>query len=296
MTPSSPESRSHPNLTVPLAQAEAEIVDQIVAGEEIGQKLDDPEYSLEDVRTEHVLWHNRNQAMLSWMFEPPDAMLERYERAGPPTIGLQPPPRSRIPPAPGTEERKEAETIKKRIIALASIKETLRYCEEPNATPSVEPAETEAPARRDVFVVHGHDEAAREAVARFIEKLGLRAVLLREQADGGRTIIEKLEEESSDVGLAVVLLTPDDVGAPGDQQDDIRGRARQNVIFELGFFVGKLGRAKVCILHKGDVDIPSDYHGVIYVPMGDGDAWRLRLAKEIRQAAIDFDPSKVLES
>lgn len=90
------------------------------------------------------------------------------------------------------------------------------------------------------FVVHGHDEAAREAVARFLEKLGVEAVILHEQASGGRTIIEKLEHYG-DVDFAVVLLTGDDVGAAKAASDQLQPRARQNVVLELGYFVGKLG-------------------------------------------------------
>jgi predicted nucleotide-binding protein len=145
------------------------------------------------------------------------------------------------------------------------------------------------PAGRGIFVVHGHDEAARESVARFIEKLGLRAVVLHEHASGGRTIIEKFEEESSHIGFAVVLLTPDDVGASRDRPGGQGLRPRQNVVFELGYFVGKLGRKRVCMLYKGDVQVPSDCQGVLYVPMDAAGAWRIRLAQEIRHAGIEID-------
>lgn len=140
----------------------------------------------------------------------------------------------------------------------------------------------------DVFVVHGRDEAAKEAVARFIEKLALRAIILHERPNAGRTIMEKFEDYS-DVGFAVVLLTPDDVGAPQDRRNEVKPRARQNVIFELGYFVGKLGRNRVCALYKEDVEIPSDYHGVLYVPMDSGGAWRMGLAREIKHAGIEID-------
>ena len=145
----------------------------------------------------------------------------------------------------------------------------------------------------DVFVVHGHDEAAREAVSRFIEKLGLRAIILHEQANEGKTVIEKFEKHS-DVGFAVVLLTPDDVGFAKADSEKRRPRARQNVIFELGYFVGRLGRGRVCALHKGSVEIPSDYQGIVYVPMDDGGAWRLQLAKELKQAKFAVDLNKAI--
>ena len=109
---------------------------------------------------------------------------------------------------------------------------------------------------QEVFVVHGQDEAAKEVVARFSEKLALRAVILHEQPNVGRTIIDKCEAYS-DVGFAVVLLTPDDVGGIRDEATELKPRARQNVIFEFRYFIGKLGGRRVCALYK-EVETSSD--------------------------------------
>lgn len=144
-----------------------------------------------------------------------------------------------------------------------------------------------------VFIVHGRDEAAKESVSRFIEKLGLQVIILHEQPNKGRTIIEKFEEYS-DVGYAVVLLTPDDKGSPKDEPNCIKLRARQNVIFELGFFIGKLGRDKVCALYKEDIEIPTDISGLLYVPMDSGNGWKLSLAKEIKQAGLNVDLNRAV--
>ena len=149
---------------------------------------------------------------------------------------------------------------------------------------------------KHVFVVHGHDEAAKESVSRFIEKLGLRALVLHEQPNRGRTIIEKFEDYSN-VGFAVVLITPDDIGVAkdmADKPDKWKPRARQDVVFELGFFSAKLGRSRVCVLYKENVEIPSDYQGVAYVPLDSGGAWRLKLAKEIKSAGLGIDLNKAL--
>ncbi|HVJ54131.1 MAG TPA: nucleotide-binding protein [Aliidongia sp.] len=144
---------------------------------------------------------------------------------------------------------------------------------------------------RKVFVVHGHDEAARLSVARFLEKIGLEAIILSEQPDQGRTIIEKFEECVADVGFAVVLLTPDDLG--GVATAPVTGsRARQNVIFELGYFAGKLGRGRACLMRKGAVEIPSDLHGVIYTDMDAADGWQIKLVKELKAANLDFDANR----
>lgn len=143
-----------------------------------------------------------------------------------------------------------------------------------------------------VFVVHGHDEAAKQAVARFIEKLDLTPVILHEQPNEGRTIIEKFEDHS-DVCFAVVLMTPDDIGALAEEEDKLKPRARQNVILEFGFFLGKLGRKRVCALYK-DVEIPSDYKGVLFIPMDKNNGWQLSLAKEIKAVGIEIDLNKVM--
>jgi predicted nucleotide-binding protein len=144
---------------------------------------------------------------------------------------------------------------------------------------------TGLPAKK-VFVVHGHDEGPKYAVTRYLEKLGLDAIILHERASQGKTIIEKIEAHS-DVGFAVVLLTPDDFG--GARGEDAKDRARQNVILELGFFVGKLTRSRVCALKRGDIDVPSDFGGVVYVPFDDGGGWREALGRELEAAGFDID-------
>ena len=141
---------------------------------------------------------------------------------------------------------------------------------------------------RRVFVVHGRDEAAKEKVRTFLTQLELEPVILDEQPSQGQTVIEKFEG-NADVDFAVVLFTPDDTGGLADPSNEPRPRARQNVIFELGFFVGTLGREKVCVLHKGGVEIMSDYHGIVYVDMDDAGAWQLQIAKEIRSVGLNVD-------
>ena len=142
---------------------------------------------------------------------------------------------------------------------------------------------------REVFVVHGHDGEAKESVARFIEKLELTAVILHEQASEGRTLIEKFETRSKGVAFAVVLLTPDDQGRAVDDPPDLHPRARQNVILELGYFMGRLGRTRVCALYKGGVELPSDFQGIVYIEMDSAGAWRTKLAQEFVQAKITIN-------
>jgi DNA-binding NarL/FixJ family response regulator len=144
-----------------------------------------------------------------------------------------------------------------------------------------------------VFIVHGHDDEAKETVARFIEKLGLRAIILHEQPNRGQAVIEKFEDHAN-VAFAIVLLTGDDVGASEKSPKDLRPRARQNVIFELGFFAAKLGRRRVCALLKADIEVPSDYQGVIYITMDRSGGWRTQLAGELKSAGLDVDLNKIL--
>ncbi len=141
---------------------------------------------------------------------------------------------------------------------------------------------------RDVFVVHGHDSEVKETVARFLEKLGLVPIILHEQPNEGRTIIEKFEVASGEVTFAVVLLTPDDLGgADADRKHlKLRPRGRQNVILELGYFMGRLGRSHVCAMYRGDLELPTDFQGVIYIPFDAEGVWRTKLTQELVSAKM----------
>jgi predicted nucleotide-binding protein len=153
---------------------------------------------------------------------------------------------------------------------------------------SLLPSRAPSSVSDSVFIVHGHDGEAKEAVARFVEKLQLRSIILHEQSNLGHTIIEKFEKHSN-VAFAIVLLTDDDIGASKRTPRSLKPRARQNVIFEFGFFSAKLGRRRVCALVKDGVEVPSDIHGVVYVPMDATGAWRTLLAREMRAAGLNIN-------
>ena len=144
---------------------------------------------------------------------------------------------------------------------------------------------------RKVFVVHGHDEGMKSSVARFLEKLDLQPIILHEQANGGKTIIEKFEA-NADVAFAVVLFSPDDEGNEKGRKDKLQNRARQNVIMELGYFIGRLGRERVCVLQSGEIETPTDVLGVLYVPYDSNGGWKIQLVKEIREAGISLENGK----
>lgn len=156
-------------------------------------------------------------------------------------------------------------------------------------------SESGTPGERDgsvssnqVFVVHGRDQGALAQVKLVLTRLGLEPVVLQDLPDQGRTIIEKFEDYAN-VGFAVVVCTPDDDGKLAAGDTGPKPRARQNVVFEWGYFIGKLGRDRVCALIKGKVEIHSDYDGVLYVEMDDRGAWRLDLARELKEAQYAVD-------
>ena len=178
-------------------------------------------------------------------------------------------------------------------ILKSMLEEIEEYWEDKDRTPpSSRTKRREQSSPKEIFVIHGRDNEAKETVARFLENLSLAPVILHEQANLGRTIIEKFEQHAQ-VGFAVALLTPDDVGALKGDEKNLKPRARQNVVFELGYFLGLLGRERVCALTKGNVEIPSDYDGVVYISLDDG-GWKMKLIKELKNVGFDVDANKAL--
>ena len=131
-----------------------------------------------------------------------------------------------------------------------------------------------------IFIVHGHDDAAKHNVTRVIQQLtGIEPTILHEQANGGRTVLEKFETHAAKAAAAIVLLTPDDQGSKSGASES-KPRARQNVVFELGYFFGRLGRGKVIAITQGNVELPSDLIGLVYIDR-ETNNWQLQLAREL---------------
>lgn len=145
--------------------------------------------------------------------------------------------------------------------------------------------------RTKVFIVHGHDKQALAETSLFIRQIGLHPIVLHEQANEGKTIIEKIEAHSN-VGFAVVLYTPCDIGAKKEDEPMYQDRARQNVVFEHGFLMGKLGRKNVAALVKGTIETPNDISGVVYINMDEYTRWHVELAKELKQSDYDIDMNR----
>lgn len=137
---------------------------------------------------------------------------------------------------------------------------------------------------KKVFIVHGHDDALKQEAARLIEKQGLEAIILSEQANGGNTIIEKIEQ-NSDVDAAICLFTGDDYGKAKSASKE-KMRARQNVVFEAGYFMGKLGRKNVIIVAEEDLELPSDMQGVVYI---DTENWKTEVLQGLNEIGYEID-------
>lgn len=190
-------------------------------------------------------------------------------------------------------------------IALGQVKATCRFTPpnqiegrwrstlQTNGAFSLSRVQPKARAKSSVFIVHGHDEAAKTKVAYLIHRLGLNPIILNDQVNQGQTIIEKFEQHAAEVGFAVVLFTPDDEGRSLKSESALQPRARQNVILEMGYFVARLGRSKVCPLYTPKVELPSDLLGVAYTPMDSHGAWEMKLAREMKAAGLPVDLNRL---
>lgn len=175
---------------------------------------------------------------------------------------------------------------------LITVADLLKLDDQGDAIKVNSQARTKAVSSDEVFIVHGHDEVAKIKAARFIEKLGFKPIILHEQSSSGKTIIEKIEEYTN-VGFAIVLYTPCDIGGKKKENPSLTDRARQNVVFEHGYLIGKIGRNNVCALVKGNIETPTDISGVVYVSMDDSEAWHLMVAKEMRSSGYSVDINKL---
>lgn len=162
----------------------------------------------------------------------------------------------------------------------------------------------EAPAQpqqntKQVFVVHGHDDAAREQLELVLHKLGIDHFVLANRGGGGLTIIESLEAKigrtATDTAFGIVLMTPDDMGyAQKEGADSIEPRARQNVVLEMGMLISSIGRTNMAILVKGHIEKPSDADGILYIPFNAHVKEAVpRLANRLKESGFVLNPDNV---
>jgi predicted nucleotide-binding protein len=159
------------------------------------------------------------------------------------------------------------------------------------------------PLSKDIFIVHGHSEEMKQTVARVVTKLGLNPIILHEQANEGRTIIDKFEFNAENIQFAIILLSGDDLAASvkdlegvkdGNVRERLEKRARQNVVFEMGYFAGRLGRNKLFYLLQDGVSKPGDLDGLVYTPYDAVGAWRFELVKELKACGYDVDANRII--
>ncbi|KJS07661.1 MAG: hypothetical protein VR77_00275 [Flavobacteriales bacterium BRH_c54] len=141
-----------------------------------------------------------------------------------------------------------------------------------------------------VFIVHGHDDALKNEIARFIDQLGLKPIILHEQPSSSKTIIEKIEDYSN-VGYGIVLYTPCDEGAK--KGEELKGRARQNVVFEHGFLIGKIRRENVCAIIKDNVEKPNDISGIVYIHYSGN--WKMDLIQELKKSGYEVNAEQLFK-
>lgn len=275
-------------LTTDREGAEERIRGRISKGAEIIETQINDAQELAAAEKAYGKWNDFNLELLKRLFTSDELCME-YDRY---TGGMAVMMREKYLAEKVSDFNKKVEDKNHR---LQSIIERLELIPEPaNAASSM--ASPAKPSKRidrsKIFIVHGHDDSAKLEVARFIEKIGFEPIILHEQASESRTIIEKIEAYS-DVGFGVVIYSPCDIGGKNTESPDLAGRARQNVVFEHGFLIGKLGRSKVCPLVTGSVETPNDISGIVYTSM-DSSNWQIELAKELRAAEYPVDMNNVI--
>jgi Predicted nucleotide-binding protein containing TIR-like domain len=276
-----------PQLTVARGALGQQLEDRIARGQELLERPIASDSDLSSARSDYYTWSEFNETLLQRSFTTSKPAEDYSESLGAYVVSLNP------EPLPKRVEEFHRD-VQRKIRRLGSLREQLSLFEEPAPAVPARPEGPSAEVGTTVFVVHGHGEAFKQEVARFLDAVTeLEPVILHEQANSGRTIIEKFEDHASRAAFAVILLTGDDDGG-------VRGsgernpRARQNVVFELGFFIAALGRSKVAALYEEGVELPSDMSGVLYTPLDAGGAWKLALGKELRAVDLPVDLNRAM--
>ena len=288
-----------PKLRVSREEAHQQIEAQIEKGQQLHAQQINSDDELTEARRESRKWSDYNKTLLLKLFDNTSIAEDDYTDFNEPRpILLASSGSTPLSDELGDDLRWYQNAMNRSINSLESIHERLELYEPSDALQRTSDNAgisdtSQSTFGNEVFIVHGHDDEAKVTVARFVENLGIEATILHEQANRGQTIPEKFEEHAGDAGFAIILLTPDDVGASQDEANNLKPRARQNVVLELGYFWGRLGRERVCVLYKEGVELPSDIHGILYVPMDSSNGWQLQLAKEMKQAGLPVDLNRL---
>lgn len=271
-------------------EAFARLKAQIQKGEElVGRPAMNSEEEINAFGIGQIRWSKYNSEMLARMFDNRRYQQE-YDAGGHEFVFVD--PRPFYPYSLQDHVKLAFEFVREKIEHLVSLEGRLPVIDEPLENNGMETAALSAPkSKKNVFLVHGHDRAVLQEAARFLEHLELKPIILHEQASGGRTLIEKLEHYA-DTAFAVVLLTPDDFGGANGKEK--QARARQNVVLELGYFFGRLGRGHVAALYLEPLELPSDLQGIVYIGLDKAGAWKVALAREMKAADIEIDMNNAI--
>lgn len=237
--------------------------------------------------SDYKKWDTFNRDLISYSFDEtdtPQSYCGEYGRTGNPSNLL------------GEDMAEEIKhQISEKITYLESLIERIPLMSSKVAKVGDQPVLNDHITSNDVFIVHGHDNELKQEVARFLSDMGFNPIILHERPNTGKTIIEKIEDFSN-VCFGIVLYTPCDKGGVNTSEDDsLKPRARQNVVFEHGYLMGKLGRERVCALIKDEVEKPGDIDGVIYVPYDRNGAWKNGIAKEMKANGLTFNIDALLK-
>ena len=263
----------------------SELQERIEIGEELFNREISNDQELETMITDYKTWNEYNFEYLKQSFNEPNNEYKKvYNQSGYSFVGSLGEVRGKPILSQRNLIKYKLDSLK-RLEAKATLIKSVIHKPEKNSTKII--------SKKDVFIVHGHDELAKTKAARLVHKLGLNPIILHEQASSGTTIIEKIEKYSN-VGFGIVLYTACDVGATKLNKEKLNNRARQNVVFEHGYLIGKIGRRNVCALVKDEIEVPNDISGVVYIPMNeDDDSWGYKLAKEMKVSGLDIDMNKL---
>ena len=271
-----------PEILVPKDRLAEQLGLQIVKGEQLREREIRNEGDLERARAELHTWDEFNTTLIRRSFST-SKPADDYSSFGALALGE----RSFL-----QEVEDYRRSVAGSVRRLESLREQLPLYGTGDVAPPGIGASSDRTFGQTIFVVHGHDQAVKQEVVRYLEKLtGATPTVLHEQPDQGRTVIEKFEDYANKAGFAVVLLTADDEGRQRGS-GETKPRSRQNVVFELGFFIGALGRQRVAVLYEEGVELPSDMSGVLYKALGG--EWKFELARELKAANIEIDANKAL--
>lgn len=277
-------------LTIDKASFTSKLIDRIEKGKELVERSITNVQELESNETDFYKWNDYNSEYLKQTFNNEQNEYKRgYDNVNQWLGMLGSPDRT-----PNEKLQRLKEKIGNKVEFLERLLEKVDLLKSDVEKPAiVKPAkEISHKDNHNIFIVHGHNTAVQQSVARTLEKLGLTPIILHEQPNAGKTIIEKFESNSN-VGFAIILLTDDDEGK-SKTEIDLKSRARQNVVLELGYFIGKLGRDRVLPLYSEGVELPSDIHGLLYVPIDKADTWKFALVRELKAAGYSVDANSIL--